>query len=73
MSSERSAVDPVLEIERLVKRYGAAEAVRGIDLAIDRGEIYGFLGPNGAGKSTTIRCLLGLLTPTGGLDPGVRP
>ena len=59
-------MDPVLEIVRLVKRYGAVEAVRGIDLAIERGEIYGFLGPNGAGKSTTIRCLLGLLTPTEG-------
>jgi ABC-2 type transport system ATP-binding protein len=60
-------VEQVLGIEGLVKRYGTTEAVRGIDLAIERGEIYGFLGPNGAGKSTTIRCLLGLLTPTAGV------
>ena len=59
-------MDPVLEIEGLVKRYGTVEAVRGIDLDLGRGEIYGFLGPNGAGKSTTIRCLLGLLRPTSG-------
>ncbi|MFI5199308.1 MAG: ATP-binding cassette domain-containing protein, partial [Candidatus Limnocylindrales bacterium] len=56
----------ILQIEGLVKRYGSVEAVRGIDLALERGEIYGFLGPNGAGKSTTIRCLLGLLAPTAG-------
>jgi ABC-2 type transport system ATP-binding protein len=60
------AADPVLELEGLAKRYGTVEAVRGIELALERGEIYGFLGPNGAGKSTTIRCLLGLLTPTAG-------
>ncbi|HTK44565.1 MAG TPA: ABC transporter ATP-binding protein [Patescibacteria group bacterium] len=56
----------VLEIEGLVKHYGRVEAVRGIDLSVRRGEVFGFLGPNGAGKSTTIRCLLGLLTPTAG-------
>lgn len=59
-------VEPVLRIEGLVKRYGAIEAVRGIDLEIRQGEVYGFLGPNGAGKTTTIRCLLGLLKPTAG-------
>jgi ABC-2 type transport system ATP-binding protein len=59
-------VDPVLRVEGLVKHYGKIEAVRGIDLEIGRGEVYGFLGPNGAGKSTTIRCLLGLLRPTAG-------
>lgn len=56
----------VLEIEGLIKHYGRLEAVRGIDLEIQRGEVFGFLGPNGAGKSTTIRCLLGLLNPTAG-------
>ena len=55
-----------IEIDGLVKRYGSVEAVRGIDLEVKRGEVFGFLGPNGAGKSTTIRCLLGLLTPTAG-------
>ncbi len=40
--------------------------MRGIDLEVCEGEIFGFLGPNGAGKTTTIRCLLGLLRPTAG-------
>ena len=49
-----------------MKRYGAVEAVRGIDLSVRRGEIFGFLGPNGAGKSTTISVLCTLLKPTSG-------
>jgi ABC-2 type transport system ATP-binding protein len=61
-----SASEPVLVIDGLVKHYGRLEAVRGIDLEVRPGEIFGFLGPNGAGKSTTIRCLLGLLLPTAG-------
>lgn len=42
------------------------EAVRGISLSVDRGEIFGFLGPNGAGKTTTIKVLMGLIHPTSG-------
>jgi ABC-2 type transport system ATP-binding protein len=42
------------------------EALRGLDLSIDRGEIFGFLGPNGAGKTTTIKLILGILSPQGG-------
>ena len=42
------------------------EAVKGIDLTVKKGEIYGFLGPNGAGKSTTQKMLSTLLCPTGG-------
>jgi beta-exotoxin I transport system ATP-binding protein len=57
---------PAIRVEGLVKRYGTTEAVRGIDLEVRRGEIFGFVGPNGAGKSTTIRCLLDLLRPTAG-------
>ena len=55
-----------IRVRGLVKRYGAVEAVRGIDLEVRRGEVFGFVGPNGAGKSTTIRCLLDLIRPTRG-------
>src|SRR6516225_10419282 len=47
-------------------RRGPVEAVRGVDLAVDEGEIVGFLGPNGAGKTTTLRMLTTLLRPTAG-------
>ncbi|MGD2252023.1 MAG: ABC transporter ATP-binding protein [Anaerolineales bacterium] len=50
----------------LAKNYGKVEALRGLDLGVKRGEIYGFLGPNGAGKTTTIRCLLDAIRPTAG-------
>jgi ABC-2 type transport system ATP-binding protein len=52
--------------EALVRRFGSIEAVRGIDLEVRSGEIFGFLGPNGAGKSTTVRMLTTLLKPTAG-------
>jgi ABC-2 type transport system ATP-binding protein len=51
-------------LERVFK--GGIRAVDGVDLAVERGEIYGFLGPNGAGKSTIVRMLATLLRPTGG-------
>jgi ABC-2 type transport system ATP-binding protein len=57
----------VIEAKGLVKKYGDLEAVRGIDLEVHAGEIFGFLGPNGAGKSTTISMLCTLLTPTAGI------
>ena len=60
------AAEPLVRIDGLVKHYGKVEAVRGIDLEVQQGEVFGFLGPNGSGKSTTIRCLLGLLRPTAG-------
>ena len=56
----------VVRTEQLVKDYGRVRALDGVDLAVERGEIFGFLGPNGAGKSTTIRVLLDLLRPTAG-------
>ncbi len=52
--------------EGLERRFGDLMAVDGVDLAVERGEIFGFLGPNGAGKSTTVRMLTTLLAPTGG-------
>jgi ABC-2 type transport system ATP-binding protein len=63
----------------LRKAFGDLMAVDGIDLAVPRGSFYGFLGPNGAGKSTTIKCLTGLLQPSGGtyrilgIDPQADP
>jgi ABC-2 type transport system ATP-binding protein len=56
----------VVRARGLVKRYGSVEAVRGVDLGVRRGEIYGFLGPNGAGKTTTLLMLLGIVQPTAG-------
>ena len=55
-----------IEVRGLVRRYGDTLAVRGVDLTVARGEIYGFLGPNGAGKSTVVRILCTLLRPTEG-------
>jgi len=56
----------VIEVKGLVKKYGDLEAVRGIDLTVEQGEVFGFLGPNGAGKTTTISILCTLLRPTAG-------
>jgi lantibiotic transport system ATP-binding protein len=56
----------VIGIENLEKRFGNVHAVRGVNLNVQRGQIYGFLGPNGAGKTTTIRMLLGLIRPSSG-------
>src|SRR5579885_2026021 len=50
----------------LTKTFGQKVAVNGLNLAVRRGEFFGFLGPNGAGKSTTIKMLVGLLRPTSG-------
>jgi ABC-2 type transport system ATP-binding protein len=55
-----------IEFRALTKRYGDVQALDGIDLRVERGEIFGFLGPNGAGKTTAIRCLLDLIRPTSG-------
>ena len=55
-----------IEARGLVRRFGAVDAVSGVDLRVEAGEIYGFLGPNGAGKSTTVRMLCTLLKPSAG-------
>jgi ABC-2 type transport system ATP-binding protein len=54
-----SSSEPVISVRGLRKRYAAAEAVAGIDLDVQRGEIFAFLGPNGAGKTTTVEILEG--------------
>ena len=51
--------DPVIQIRGLRKSYGSLEAVRGIDLSVERGQVFAFLGPNGAGKTTTVEILEG--------------
>ncbi len=59
-------MDAAIASAGLTKRFGALNAVDGVDLAVPAGAVYGFLGPNGSGKTTTIRMLLGLVFPTAG-------
>jgi ABC-2 type transport system ATP-binding protein len=58
--------DPVIRVRGLRKSYGELEAVRGIDLEVERGEIFAFLGPNGAGKTSTVEILEGYRERSGG-------
>ena len=70
---------PAIEVSALRKAYGNLEAVRGVDFAIEEGEVFGLLGPNGAGKTTTVEILEGYRQRSAGevsvlgLDPGERP
>jgi ABC-2 type transport system ATP-binding protein len=57
---------PVIEVTDLRKVYRRVEALAGLSMAVQRGEVFGFLGPNGAGKTTTVKLLLGLARPTSG-------
>jgi ABC-2 type transport system ATP-binding protein len=59
-------IDLMIEAKGLTRHYKKLEAVRGIDLAVRQGEIFGIVGPDGAGKTTTIQMLTGILTPTAG-------
>ena len=63
----RIQADPIIEAVGLQKRFGSTPALRGIDLAIQPGTIYGLLGPNGAGKTTAVRILATLLRPDSGV------
>src|SRR5439155_22656264 len=58
--------EPGIVIDHLHKSYGKIQAVKGISISVEQGEIFGFLGPNGAGKTTTIRCMLDVIRPTSG-------
>ena len=60
------AVGDALAVHELRKRYGANEALKGVDLRIGEGELVGLLGPNGAGKSTLVKIACGLVRPTSG-------
>ena len=57
----------VILSQGLKKNYGSVQALRGMDLEVHRGEVLGFLGPNGAGKTTSIRCMLDMIRPNGGI------
>lgn len=57
---------PAISIQNLQKSYGKIQAVKNINLTVEKGEIFGVLGPNGAGKTTTIRCLCSLTKPDSG-------
>jgi len=57
---------PIIEVDRLVKRYGDVTAVDGISFTVEPGEIFGMLGPNGAGKTTTVEVMEGLRPLEGG-------
>src|ERR1700733_6882360 len=71
----------MIEVDQLVKRFGAVTAVDGLTFTVRPGHVTGFLGPNGAGKTTTMRVILGLDAPTSGpaqvnhmdYNPLVRP
>jgi len=60
------AASPAIEARDLRKQYGRVEALAGLTMTVERGEVFGFLGPNGAGKTTTVKLLLGLARPTSG-------
>ena len=65
-STRNAQTQYAIDIDHLRKSYGSIQAVKGISLQVEQGEIFGFLGPNGAGKTTTIRCMLDVIRPTAG-------
>ena len=72
-------MEPVVLVDRVSKRYGAAIAVRDLSFSVEKGEVLGLLGPNGAGKTTTMRVIAGFMPPSegrvlvSGSDPSLEP
>ena len=66
MGSGSIAMDAMIEVRHLTRRFGPVTAVDDVSFAVGRGEVLGFLGPNGAGKSTTMKMITGFLAPTSG-------
>ncbi|MDX0523571.1 ATP-binding cassette domain-containing protein [Sinorhizobium medicae] len=66
MMNDEMTAEPLLKVERLRKSFGAHEVLRGIDVAVMRGDVTCIVGPSGSGKSTLLRCLNYLEKPTGG-------
>src|SRR5438105_14223685 len=66
VASPTEIADPAISVHGLAKRYGAIQAVGGVEFAVAPREVFGFLGPNGAGKTTTINMLCTLVKPTAG-------
>jgi ABC-2 type transport system ATP-binding protein len=64
--SVRDDLGPAIETRELTKRYGSVQALTGLTMRVERGEVFGFLGPNGAGKTTALKVLLGLTSATSG-------
>ena len=53
---------PIIDVEKLTKKFGSYVAVNHLNFSVDEGEVFGLLGPNGAGKTTTVRMLAGLIS-----------
>ena len=64
--SSKTAAEPTISVQHLIKRYGDFVAVNDVSFEIKEGEIFGIIGPNGAGKTTTVECISGLRVPDSG-------
>src|SRR5262245_9085800 len=66
MSATATALETAIKVRNLVKNYDGFEAVKGVDLDIEAGEIFGIIGPDGAGKTSVFQVLGGVMEPTSG-------